>query len=173
MGGLSLRGPWAVSGVVLLLWWRQQSHTKAQEYANNRQVRAPSQSRHMSPMSTTIIALSSGVEVGFSRHFCFFLKIAPSCPNFKWSLITKETAAAKAALSISHHISPCISGKMYVGDPQPWCKPTTSDLVNFYSGRINAVPLLEVHSVDSSLRAPETMACPVAFSFNRIKENAM
>jgi len=33
--------------------------------------------------------------------------------------------------------------------------------------------LIEVHSVESSLRAPETLACPVAFSFNRIKENAM
>jgi len=78
MGGLSLRGPWAVSGVVLLLWWRQQSHTKAQEYANNRQVRARNQSRHMSHMSTTVIVLSSGVEVEFSRQFCFVLKVAPS-----------------------------------------------------------------------------------------------
>lgn len=131
----------AVSGVVLLLWWRQQSHTKAQEYANNRQVRARNQSRHMPSMSTTIIALSSGVEVGFSRRFCFARKIAPSCPNFGWSLVEKETSAARAALSISHHVSPCTSGKMYVGDPQPWCKPTASDLVNFYPGRINAVPL--------------------------------
>jgi len=62
----------AVSGVLLLPWWRQQSHTKAQEYANS-YVRAHSQSRHMSQISSAALSLSSGVEVVSSRHFCFIL----------------------------------------------------------------------------------------------------
>ena len=106
-----------MSGVLLLPWWRQQSHTKAQEYANS-YVRAHSQSRHMSQISSAALSLSSGVEVVSSRHFCFILKVAHSRFDIAWLPVGKARAAATAALATSHHITyhhACQRECMYVG----------------------------------------------------------